>query len=221
MRSYDQYCGIAKALDVLGARWTPLLLRELLLGPRRYSELQRALPGITTNLLAARIRELQSDGILQQVRRDADGRRAWALTTVGEAVRPVLLALGAFGARWMQAPGDDHVNARWYVVSLQRRYQGGVAACTVDLQIDDGAYTLLVTEHDLVSRDGSPAEADLVIRGSLGAVVGLFSGVGEPPEHLEISGDGALLEGLRAALAAAPPSDDRQEGAELTTGAPT
>ncbi|MBC7173009.1 MAG: helix-turn-helix transcriptional regulator, partial [Polyangiaceae bacterium] len=65
-RSYHQYCGLARALDLVGERWTLLIVRDLLLGPRRYSDLLRGLPGVTTNLLAKRLRELQGAGILER-----------------------------------------------------------------------------------------------------------------------------------------------------------
>jgi DNA-binding HxlR family transcriptional regulator len=67
-RSYAQYCGLAKALDVVGERWTLLVVRNLLLGPLRYSELLRGLPGITTNLLAKRLKEMEEHGLLERIR---------------------------------------------------------------------------------------------------------------------------------------------------------
>ena len=75
MRSYRQYCGLARALDVIGERWSLLIVRELLDGPRRYNELLEGLPGIATNLLTDRLRNLEADGVL---RRLDDGRYALA-----------------------------------------------------------------------------------------------------------------------------------------------
>jgi len=208
MRSYAQYCGIAKALDVLGQRWTPLILRELLLGPRRYSELQRALPGITSNLLASRVRRLKAEGILEQVRRPSDGRQAWALTEVGAAAKPALLALGAFGARWMTEPGDDTVNGRWFVVSLQRRYRGDadlrdrVDSAVIGLEVDGEPYTLRFEDGELVSRDGWPEDPQLVVRGSLPHVVSTLLGPASGEGCGEVEGSEELLEVLRDGLGA-------------------
>ena len=212
MRTYDQYCGIAKALDVLGQRWTPLILRELLLGPRRYSELQRALPGITTNLLAARIQHLEAEGLVAGGRRQSDGRNAWSLTDLGEAARPALLALGAFGSRWMKEIGDDHVSGRWFVVSLQRRYRGGAArSYEVGLEIDGEPFRLRLLPDGLESWDGWPDEPDLVVRGSVSQVVELIVGTGAgtgsgtasaPDEFgLEVEGDLSVLSLLQAGVA--------------------
>ena len=97
-RSYDQFCGIAKALDVVGERWTLLIVRNLLIGPLRYSDLLRGLPGITTNLLAKRLRELEDAGLIEKVRGTAGGASAYRLTPRGAALEPVLLALSRWGA---------------------------------------------------------------------------------------------------------------------------
>lgn len=176
MKSYGQFCGIAKALDLIGQRWTALILRELLLGPRRYSELQRSLPGITTNLLAKRMRELEASGLVERVRRPSDDRQAWALTEDGEAVKPALLELGRFGARWMTAPGGDEVSGRWFVVSLQRRYHGDMPHTSVALRIDDASYGLVIDGPTLASSDGAPTQPHLTIEGSLTSVVAALTG---------------------------------------------
>ena len=80
-RSYDQYCGLARALDVLGERWTLLVVRNLLLGPQRYSELMRGLPGITTNLLAKRLKDMEANGLIKRTKGDA-----YALTVRGRSL---------------------------------------------------------------------------------------------------------------------------------------
>ena len=106
MRSYGQYCSIAKALDVVGDRWTLLIVRELLVrGPCRYSDLQRGLPGIATNLLAGRLRELVDAGVVSRTEAEPPVATAlFALTPWGEQLRPVVLALGRWASRFMAAP---------------------------------------------------------------------------------------------------------------------
>src|SRR5436305_5264922 len=102
-RSYNQYCGLAAALDMLGERWTLLIVRELLVRPCRYRDLLANLPGIGTNLLAERLKFLTDNGIVQQ--RDVGGRskrQVYELTNAGQALRPVVLSL----ARW----GLEHVS---------------------------------------------------------------------------------------------------------------
>src|SRR5437660_7820998 len=94
-RSYKQFCGLAKALDVVGERWTLRIVRNLLLGPLRYSDLLRGLPGITTNLLAKRLREMEEFGLIEKTRgTTTDGAHAYGLTTLGAGLEPAIHALG-------------------------------------------------------------------------------------------------------------------------------
>jgi DNA-binding HxlR family transcriptional regulator len=123
MRSYGQYCSVAKALDVVGDRWTLLIARELLLqGPCRYTDLKNGLPGIATNLLADRLRELEAAGLVR--REEAAPPVAttlFHLTEFGSQLQPVLEALGAWGIRYMTQPSDgDEFRSHWlsFPVSL-------------------------------------------------------------------------------------------------------
>jgi DNA-binding HxlR family transcriptional regulator len=98
VRSYGQYCPVAKASELLGDRWVLLIVREMLYGPHGFTALERNLPGISRSVLTARIRRLRNDGIIEK---RADGR--YAFTTAGEALRPVVRALGDWVARWILA----------------------------------------------------------------------------------------------------------------------
>lgn len=104
-RSYDQYCPIATALDVVGERWSLLIVRELLLGPRRYSDLREALPGMWTNLLADRLAALSRHGVIRRV--ELSGRTVYELTDDGYRLEPVLLDLGAWGLGRLGSPAPD------------------------------------------------------------------------------------------------------------------
>jgi DNA-binding HxlR family transcriptional regulator len=107
-RSYDQYCPIAAALDVLGDRWTLLILRELTMGERRFTDVKAALPGIAPNLLADRLRDLQRDGLVEQRELPPPAARTvYAVTTAGREVVPVLRALARFGVDRLPPPDDD------------------------------------------------------------------------------------------------------------------
>ena len=121
MKSYNQYCGTAAALDLLGERWTLLILRDLLTGPRRYSDMLADLHGITTNLLAKRLRDMQSADLITRI-----GTR-YALTDKGQATQPIIMALADFGTSLLTFPPshDQHTNPRWLVLNLHRRYRGG------------------------------------------------------------------------------------------------
>ena len=99
-RSYGDACGIARALDIVGERWALLVVRELLLGPQRFTDLRRALPGASTNLIADRLRELEGRGVLRRRQLPAPAAsRVYELTEWGQELEPVLLALGGW-------PGD-------------------------------------------------------------------------------------------------------------------
>ena len=117
MRTYRQYCSIAKALDIVGDRWTLLIVREMLVrGPARYTDIREGVPGIATNLLADRLRELIREGLVS--RRDAPppvAATVFELTERGRELEPVLLALGRWGAPYMSdGPSeDDQFRSRW------------------------------------------------------------------------------------------------------------
>ena len=109
-RSYDQYCPIAAALDVVGDRWTMLILRELTMGDRRFTDLKAALPGIAPNLLADRLRQLQADELVEQRELPPPAARTvYAATAAGREVVPVLRALARFGVDRLGPPAADDV----------------------------------------------------------------------------------------------------------------
>jgi DNA-binding HxlR family transcriptional regulator len=119
-KSYSQFCGLARALDRVGDRWTLLIARELLLGSRTFRELEGALPGIGPSLLTKRLNELADDGLVE--RNEAPRRSKnveYGLTDAGRSLQPVILELIRWGSRWMlNGPGDDRVDARWAPLAL-------------------------------------------------------------------------------------------------------
>lgn len=103
-RCYKQFCSVARALDILGERWTLLIVRDLLLGPWRYADLMARLPGITTNLLAQRLKEMETNGIIQkQAQASVGSAHVYELTELGKQLEPVILSLGKFGMNLMAA----------------------------------------------------------------------------------------------------------------------
>src|SRR5881398_167543 len=99
-RSYRQSCGIARALDLVGERWALLVVRELVLGPKRFTDLRHGLPGIGTNILAGRLRELERAGVIRRRTLPPPAASAvYELTEYGRDLEPVMLALGRWGAR--------------------------------------------------------------------------------------------------------------------------
>lgn len=120
-KSYGQFCGLARSLDRVGDRWTLLVVRELLLGPRSFRELTEALVGISPNLLTQRLRALADDRLVE--RNDAPARSKnviFRLTPAGAALEPVVLELIRWGARWMMdGPRRDLVDTRWTLLALR------------------------------------------------------------------------------------------------------
>jgi DNA-binding HxlR family transcriptional regulator len=106
-RDYGQYCGITRALELVGERWALLIVRDLLVGPRRYGELAAGLPRIPSNILAARLKELQEAGIIRRAPRSRV--IVYELTPYGRELEPVVLALGAWGFKAMGDPRDEQI----------------------------------------------------------------------------------------------------------------
>lgn len=106
-REYGQYCGITRALELVGERWTLLIVRDLLVGPRRYGELAEGLPRIPSNILAARLKELQEAGLIHRLPRSRI--IVYELTPYGRELEPVVLALGAWGFKAMGEPREEQI----------------------------------------------------------------------------------------------------------------
>ena len=121
MRTYGQYCPIARASEVLASRWTPLIIRNLLLGATTYGEILDGAPGIPRTLLTARLRELERSGVV--ARTAQPGRRGpiYRLTEAGEALRPVMFVLGSWGERWMEL-APEHLDPGVVLESWRRWY---------------------------------------------------------------------------------------------------
>ena len=182
MRSYKQHCGLAKALDVVGDRWTLLIVRELLIrGSCRYTDLQKGLPGIATNLLAERLRDLEAAGLV--VREDAPPPIATSLFRLserGRSLEPAILALGQWGAPLL-ARGTRGVNsqAHWLVLPLKLfvRDRAPQAKDTfIAVRAGDETITIALSGRAVDIRLGAPPRADLTVSGKPDALLGFLSG---------------------------------------------
>lgn len=136
-RCYKQFCSIARALDVLGERWTLLIARDLLLGPWRYTDLMARLPGVTTNLLAARLREMETNDLVTKVPQASVGSpHVYELTPLGRQLEPVILSLATFGMNLMATgPQEgDQVDIGRALLSFKLRCRNkGVGLVTLRL----------------------------------------------------------------------------------------
>lgn len=168
MRSYAQLCGIATALDVIGDRWAPLVVRDLLLGPLRFGDLAEGLPGIGTNTLAARLKSLEASGVVHRRLLPLPGRgTVYELTTYGRELEPILLALGRWGTKSMgRLPSDVATRSRWLVAAMLAFHdesQRIARPTTWELRLTDGAFTVRAEGTSLTVIAGAPDDADLVI----------------------------------------------------------
>ena len=203
-RSYSQYCGLAKALDLVGERWTLLIVRNLLLGPLRYSDLLRGLPGLTTNLLAKRLKEMEAHGLIEKTRLSPSDRSfAYRLTGLGHGLEPAIHALGRWGGHAMAAPEpEDERRLEWLLVSLKRRYQGGVDL-SAEVIADEVPYQFVLTQESVDIQRGSVPNPVLRLRAKPEALARLFV-QGLPPEGLsadvQLDGGSDDLETLVAAF---------------------
>jgi len=154
-RDYGQYCGITRALELVGERWSLLIVRDLLVGPRRYGELAAGLPRIPSNILAARLKELQAAGIL---RRAPHSRVVvYELTPYGRELEPVVLALGAWGFKALGDPREEQVmTPDAMTMSLRTAFRPRVAAT-----LPSTSYGARLGLADLVIRvDGPTLQVD-------------------------------------------------------------
>jgi DNA-binding HxlR family transcriptional regulator len=205
MKSYGEYCAIAKSLDVVGDRWTLLIVRELSLrGACRYTDLRNGLPGIATNLLADRLRELEEKGVV--TREEAPPPIAttlFRLTSRGEELKPVLDELTRWGLPFMTEPNtDDAVRSHWLAGAIEMLLEDRKpkqAPVSIELQIGDQPITLNLAGRVDVTLGPAP-DPDLTIAGSPTPVMGLLLGLLGPTDAkkrgVTVSGNAALLDRL-------------------------
>ena len=201
-RSYDQFCAVARALDQVSERWTLLIVRNLMLGPRRYSDLMTELPGITTNLLAARLRAMEASGL---VARQAGPPARYELTALGAALEPVVVELGRWGANFMDQPRRGEItNVGWGLLSLKRRYRGGVRA-VVEFGVGERRFELAFEDAHLNVKERAAVRPQLVVTGALEAFQAwLFKGVAasrlQGDGRLTVDGDPAVWRAVQQAF---------------------
>lgn len=161
---YDDPCGIARAMGVIGDRWAVLVVRELMFGPRRFAQLRAGLPGISPNVLSQRLRDLESSGVLRRsVLDESAAVTAYELTDRGLALEPVLIELGRWGSREQHTSENDlSVSAMMFsyktVFDPSRAYDGRYG-----VRVDGEALTVTVDGGRIGVRRGLDPEADVVL----------------------------------------------------------
>jgi DNA-binding HxlR family transcriptional regulator/putative sterol carrier protein len=202
-RGYGQYCGLARALELVGERWALLIIRDLLVGPRRFTDLRKGLPKIPTNVLADRLKELEQDGI---VRRRVLPRPASAtvyeLTPYGAQIEDAVMRLGMWGAQSLGEPGPQEIITNdSMTIALRSTFVPEKARnmqLTFELRMGPVVLTATIDNGTIRVAEGPAPRADLVIEtgpalkhlldGSLSAHDALQSGM------VRVEGDAALLD---------------------------
>ena len=198
-RSYGQFCALARSLDVIGDRWTLLIVRELLPGAMRYGELKTSLAGIATNLLADRLRSLEANGIVE---RNLDGAGvAYRLTAWGAELREPMEALGRWGIPLLASGrGDDAFQPRWLTLAVPALLRGRTASPAVEAGIEVEGFLMVVRVDETGPSALVPTERPrTVLIASLDTVVGLATGtvgVDEAIADGDLQGDAAPLRSI-------------------------
>ena len=192
-RSYGDPCGVSRALDMVGDRWALLIVRELLLGPKRFTDLRRGLPGASPNVLSQRLDEMEEHGVVaRRTLAPPAGARVYELTAWGRDLEPVVLALGRWGSRspW-PVPGELGVDS--LMLALRTTFDAEAAAgvhARLALHLGDDRFRLRVSGRDLVVERGEEADPDALVEtdpGTLRRVV--FGGVALADTAARVTGD--------------------------------
>jgi DNA-binding HxlR family transcriptional regulator len=199
MKRYDQYCPIACSLSLVGERWTLLVVRELMHGPKRYTDLVDGLNGIGTNILAARLKELEAAGLVERRKLPPPAASTvYELTPTGQELRPVLHELARFGARLMGPPSLDALDPGWLVDALDLALSPISPVGRLAFRIGDEEASLV----DGVARPGLVDDPDVFVESD---AIGFYHlVVNRQTEGVRIEGDFGVLERLIDAFGPKP-----------------
>lgn len=163
LKSYNQNCGLAVALDILGERWTLLLIRDLLAGPARFGELQSRLPGIGSNLLSERLKTLARRGVIEK---QGQPHGAYVLSAKGEALRPIVQAMAAWGRDYLPVPGAVS-QASWTMFNLEAAFRPERAEgleAIVEFRLAGKVFHLVIRRQTCRAMVGAAVAPDVSIR---------------------------------------------------------
>jgi len=191
-KTYDHYCPVAHALGVVGERWALLVVRELLQGPKRYTDLAEGLPGIGTNILASRLRDLETAGVVaKKTLPPPAASRVYELTDYGLELKPVMRELALWGARSLGPPtGDDELFPGWLVNPVEMILGPLAPTGRFEFRVGDEIASLV----DGVAHAGPIDDPDVVVEGDAEGLYHLF--IERRLDGVSISGDRALFERL-------------------------
>jgi DNA-binding HxlR family transcriptional regulator len=190
LKRYDQYCPIAHALCAVGERWSLLVVRELIEGPKRYTDLAAGLPGVSTNILATRLRELEKSGIVRKRKLPPPAASTvYELTEYGAELEEVVYAMARWGVRTLGPPGpDDDLEPDWGLNAFPALFNPSCAndlAGTYVLRISDDTFTVSLSNGRVGVELGAAENADLEAAFDMETFFGLASGELPPAEAVE------------------------------------
>ncbi|ETK35379.1 winged helix-turn-helix transcriptional regulator [Microbispora sp. ATCC PTA-5024] len=208
-RTYGDPCAAARALDLVGERWALMIVRDLLFGPKRYSDLQAGLPNASPTVLSQRLRDLEEGGVIRR-RKLGPPARAWVyeLTEWGRDLEPILVHLGRWGRRSPAKEPAKPLGTDSLMLALKSHVEParlGDLDATFLVDVDGDVFTLRASGGELAIRRGEPDRWDAALRAGPAVLMGLVID-GTPPgefgERLEVTGDRRTLQRLLDALAA-------------------
>jgi DNA-binding HxlR family transcriptional regulator len=214
-RTYGDACAAAHALDLVGERWALLVVRELLLGPKRFTDLRTGLPQASPNVLSQRLRELEERGIVRR-RKLGPPARAWVyeLTAWGRELEAVVVQLGRWGSRSPFLTCDAEVGADAVILALRTQFDpdaAGDLSASYQLRLGDDSFSVRVGDGRLEAARGEPPRPDAAIHGAPRTFITLLAGRESLDEllrtgQLEVTGDRDRVERLLAAVSAPRPA---------------
>jgi DNA-binding HxlR family transcriptional regulator len=197
-RTYGDPCGVARALDLVGERWALLVVRELLLGPKRFTDLRAGLPHLSPDVLTQRLRELDRSGVVRR-RKLAPPAGSWVyeLTEWGRGLEPVVIGLGRWGSRAPFPPGDAELGIDALIVALKTVFDPQAAdglSASYELRLGEDRFAVRVADGQIELARGSAREPDATIEtdpGTLAALLWHGRGLAEAlrSDDIEIEGD--------------------------------
>ena len=201
-RSYRQFCGVAHALDLVGERWALLVVRDLILGPKRFTDLQAGLPGIGTNILSARLKLLERGGVVRRrILAPPAASTVYELTEYGRELEAIVLALGRWGAKGMAERGQtEALRPEWLALALRAFFRPEAARdvrVSWELRLDGSVFDVRVDEGEVEVAIGPADDPDITLEAEIDVFLGLLAGPLAPAEaaggSLRLTGDPKLL----------------------------
>lgn len=189
-KSYDQFCALAHALDVIGERWTLLVIRELLTGPRRYKDLVQGLPSISTNLLSERLKSLEQQGVLcRRVLPPPAGCTVYELTSLGQALETSMLELGRWGSRWLPTASEDDAlpSVGSIALAIKAFFRPELARRvneTYELHLGDEVVQVRIKKGEIQVRQGAALKPDVILYTEMQTFLRLFTGQIKPDKAI-------------------------------------